>query len=94
MAAFAHDVPRRLARAGDTIHLVSVVNNDRALPISTGATGSSGRTTTASMDDDFSYDKTIVRTLPPQHVPVHVHVAGLSHPGLHAMPRRSRRLQS
>lgn len=47
--------------AGDTIHLVSVVNNDRAMPVSVGSTGKGGRTVTASLDDEYGFDKTLVR---------------------------------
>lgn len=47
-------------RAGDRIQLVTVVTNDRAVPISVGMTSPTGRVLTISLDEDFGYERTKV----------------------------------
>jgi hypothetical protein len=50
--------------------LVTVVNNDRALPVSVGMTAPTGRILTISLDDfdDYAYKRTKVRTCSKRHV--------------------------
>ena len=47
--------------AGDQLELLSVVTNNRAMPISVGMTSPNGRAMTVSFDDDFGYQRTKVR---------------------------------
>jgi hypothetical protein len=54
--------------AGDRIHLVTVVNNDRSLPVSVGMGSPTGPEMSVSFDDDFGYERTRVCSLPAQVV--------------------------